>query len=127
MSSWIDAIMRLISGPEASATGAAPSDAGVSDARGLWLAWSEMRYPKDYPPGSTAGVVDGVDLALSAGDLAKTFHLHFTDGLGEADRLRLEAEMRQLERIVPMLRGDGRPYFAAARSVGRWILRGSPS
>lgn len=127
MSSWIDAILRLVSGPGAAATGAGPSDIGVSDARGLWLAWTEMRYPKSYPPGSTVAIVDGVDLAQLAGDLAQAFRLHFTDGLGEPERLRLEAEMRSLERVVPMLRGDGRPYFAAARSVGRWILRGTPS
>lgn len=126
MWSWIDAIGRLISGP---GHGADPglSQSEVNDARGLWLAWLEMPYPKAYPPGSTEGVVDGVDLAQFAGDLAHTFHLHFTDGLGEPDRLRLEAEVRRLERVVPMLRGDGRPYFAAARSIGRWILRGTPS
>ena len=127
MWNWIDAIGRLISGPGSEASHAAPSGAGIGDARGLWLAWLEMPYPKAYPPGSTAGVVDGVDLAQLAGDLAHAFHIHFTDGLDEPERQRLDRLVQTLERIVPMLKGDGRPYFAAALAVGRWVLRGSPS
>lgn len=86
-----------------------------------------MPYPRDYPPGSHSGVVDGVDLALCDGDLAYLFQAYFRGDMTESEREQLAGAVRTLERVVPHLRGDGRPYFATALAVARWIARGSPA
>ena len=123
----IDGILRIFSGPKSATTPAGAAGAGVGDVRSLSRSWQEMPYPKAHPPGSASGVVDAVDLALFAGDLAQLYEAHFSHGLTEPERKLLDGAVRTLERIVPMLKGDGRPYFAAALDVDRWITRGSPA
>lgn len=124
---WPDALERLIAGPGAAAGTSGGGGSEISDARGLWLAWVQMTYPRRHLPGADAAVVDGADLAAVDRDLAGLFELHFDHGLNELEQERLWESVRTLERIVPQLRGDGRPYFAAALAVGRWIARGSPT
>jgi len=83
--------------------------------------------PECIPAGQRLRCCGGVDLVLFAGDPAQLYEAHFSDGLTDPERRRLHGAVRTLERIVPMLKGDGRPYFAAALAVGRWIIRGSPA
>ena len=124
---WLDALERLIAGPGASAGVTGAGGGEISDARGLWIAREEMTYPKAHLAGSDAAIVDGVDLSRLDGDLARVLRAHFDGDLDELERERLAGMVRTLERVVPQLRGDGRPYFAAAMAVARWIVRGSPT
>ena len=124
---WLDALERLIAGPGAAAGTSGGGGSEISDVRGLWQAWTQMSYPRRHRPEADAAIVDGADLADLDRDMAGLFELHFDRGLNELEHERLSGFVRTLERVVPQLRGDGRPYFAAALAVGRWIVRGSPT
>ena len=84
--------------------------------RARWLAWEATPYPTDeYPPGSDAGEVEGVDLALTDGDVGKILHDFFVAGrLDEEARATLPEALGDLARVVPHLKGRGRAYFETA-------------
>lgn len=75
-----------------------------------------MPYPSDqYPPGSDAGEVAGVDLALTDGDLALILSEYFDPCYPDFDtRAMLPHVLDGLRRAVPQLTDPGREYFAVA-------------
>jgi len=95
----------------------------LEDARALWRAWTTSPYPNEqYPPGSEAGTVNGVDLALTAGDVAFVLGDFFDDGrLRPEARQMLPAALSSLESAVPSIAEPGQRYFADALTLVRYL------
>jgi hypothetical protein len=88
-----------------------------------WRSWEAMPYPStQYPPGSDGGEVNGVDLALIDGDVAKILGDYFKQGeLEEDSRVMLPLVIDELERAVLSLAEPGRAYFDLALALLRTI------
>jgi hypothetical protein len=81
-----------------------------------WHAWEQLSYPtQQVPPGI---VTDGVDWALTDGDLAAVFHDFFVDGpLDPDDQTITRVMLQELPPAVATLRGDARHYFSEALEI----------
>lgn len=97
---------------------------GRDELRSRWHRWQTLPYPTaQHPPGSDAGEVNGVDLALEAGDAAAILGDHFSDGrLGDDSRTGLPLTVAALERAVPSLQGPAFTYFAEALDLLRAVM-----
>lgn len=92
------------------------------DLRSRWQDWERLPYPaSQYPPGSEAGRVAGVDLALTDGDAAAIFHQFFTSGQLPHGEDHLQIVLRDLDRALPALRDPARTYFKEAADLLRAI------
>jgi hypothetical protein len=97
----------------------------VDDVTARWSQWEAMQYPGDeYPPGSLAGKVNGVDLAQLDGEVAYILHSFCTRrgllrrrGLNDENRAALPIVLSELRRVVPALSGSGQAYFATALAL----------
>lgn len=77
--------------------------------------WEQMPYPQsDYPPGSSRGTVDGVDLALLDGDAAALLHGSPAGELSDQERTNLAYCLASLRRVLPALSPAGQAYFGPA-------------
>jgi len=94
--------------------------------RRRWMAWSELAYPEEqYRPGSRGGEVQGVDLALAAGDFVALLDSFFTRGrLSEEELEYLRLTLCDLERALPSLADPGRAYFYEAAELLKAIRGG---
>lgn len=92
------------------------------DLRRRWQNWERLPYPaSQYPPGSEAGRVAGVDLALTDGDAAMVFHQFFTSGQLPHGEDHLQSVLRDLDRALPVLRDPARTYCKEAADLLRAI------
>ena len=78
-----------------------------------------MAYPRtEYPPGSLQGEVEGVDLALTDGDVAAILYQYCEHGwLDEDAQAMLPHALEILDRVLPHLSDAGRSYFEPARDL----------
>lgn len=82
--------------------------------RQLVQEWRRLPYPSnDYPPGSPAGEIEGIDLALLAGDAAFVVEAYLDQALDRrADEpAHRRTSLEALQRVVPHLSEAGRAYF----------------
>jgi hypothetical protein len=95
----------------------------LDDARALWREWTASPYPNEqYPPGGKAGTVNGVDLALTSGDVAFVLGDFFDEGQLRPDaRQMLPAVLSSLELAVPSIAEPGQRYFADALTLVRYV------
>lgn len=95
----------------------------IDTLREQWKAWEAMPYPAaEHPPGSDAGMVAGVDVALTDGAIGSILDDAFSRGiLTEDSRHDLAYALADLETVVPLLTEDGRTYFARALELLRAV------
>lgn len=88
----------------------------TEDLRRRWKSWESRAYPGSvYPPGADESEIDGVDLALTDGDVAAVFHDYFVRGeLGPDNRAVLPRLVADLSTILPKLHPAARPHFEEA-------------
>ena len=79
------------------------------------MTYSDETTGTDLPP--------DVDLSALDNRIAAIFRVYFQgDGLDEAAGDELEQCEVTLIRVVPLLVGDDRQYFAMALSIAQWML-----
>ena len=83
-----------------------------------------MLYPKAHPPGSEAGVVDGVDLALTDGEVGALIHGHVSGEPWDVNDTRsLIAAEAGLRRAIPYLEGEAKVFFDVELQIVRQLAR----
>ncbi len=85
----------------------------MDDLATQWDRWKRRPYPdSDYPPGSPAGEVAGVDLALTTGDAAAVVHWFLSREWADPSEPTIRKHaLEGLRRVLPLLSESGRTYF----------------
>jgi hypothetical protein len=77
-------------------------------------------FPEDYRGRTVAGVV----LATLEADVVGLASSYLANrALGDGQRLILEGAAADAERVLPLLVGDARPYFARVHDLAGAVLR----
>src|SRR5689334_5739629 len=93
------------------------------DLRSRWVRWEALPYPTEqHPPGSDAGDVAGVDLALTDGDVAAVFAEYFASGRNTEHGVVKASAAEALRLAVPSLEEPARTYFAEALAILEAII-----
>ena len=83
----------------------------------------ETHSAAPFPEGYRGREVANVDLATLDADVAALASSYLANrGLGEAQRLILEGCASDAERLVPLLVGDARTYFARVHELASAVL-----
>jgi hypothetical protein len=86
--------------------------------------WHRLPYPTDdYPPGSPAGEIEGIDLALLAGDAAFVIDAFLDSTLGSRgdEPVHRQTSLDAIEHVLPHLSEAGRAYFGGLLEILRAI------
>lgn len=76
------------------------------------------RYPPSHPAGSDIGMVNGVDLAQTDGDVGWLIHQYLDrGGLSPADVARVPHILQPLREALSGLDGEAREYFGREERI----------
>ena len=89
------------------------SVAAMDDLAKQWDHWKRRPYPDaEYPPGSPAGEVARVDLALTTGDAAAVVDWFVSqERVDPSEPTIRKHALAALQRVLPLLSKSGRSYF----------------